>query len=161
MNKKAETKLLSIWWFFVLVIIGAGVVMGTSMFKSDKLDVREAESAILVNRLIDCSINQGKLVEEVFQESKFFNICGLDSTILDKSTYYYIKISAVDINTNRTINEISLGNQAFEQECKVAAVADAKKYPRCFETTTFTVNSKGELLKLNFIAGSNYEFGAL
>jgi hypothetical protein len=121
--------------------------------------VRQAESAIIVNRLIDCVSSNGKINQEVFNNTYFLNNCGFNSTIIDKSGSYFIKISLFN-SANEKINETSFGNIGFEQECNIRLVSEAKKYPLCFNQTIFTTNRDGDLLKMNIIAGSNYEVGA-
>lgn len=157
-NKKAGTKLLSIWWFFVIIIVFIGVVMGTSFFKADKLDVREVESAIMVNRIIECVSLNGKFNQQIFNNTNFLVDCGFNPTIIEKSSLYFIKISVRDIN-NHILNMTSFGNSGFEEECKIALTVDAKKYPRCFQQTIKVTNPNGELLTLNILAGSNHEVG--
>ena len=51
-NRKADTKLLSIWWFLVLTIIGVGIIIGTMVFFSKNIDLRAQEAEILSVRLI-------------------------------------------------------------------------------------------------------------
>lgn len=154
--KKAETKLLAIWWFLVLIIITLGIVMGTSFFTANKLDVREAEAGILIEKVANCVIVNGMVNEKAI--NSIFDSCYLNEKIINQSSSYFIKIQILN-STDKIIRQYVFGNNALEADCKVgAAMTSAKKFPRCLEKSFFAVNSFGENVKLNLIAGSNYEF---
>jgi len=46
-NNRADSKLISIWWFAVLFLIAGGIVAGTLLFYSRGIDVRALESNVL------------------------------------------------------------------------------------------------------------------
>jgi len=37
-------ELLSIWWFFILIIIGIGIVGGAFLFFGEKMDIRATQA---------------------------------------------------------------------------------------------------------------------
>jgi len=157
--KKADSKLLSVWWFVVLIVILVGIVGGTLLFYSSKIDMRLLEGEILSSRIMDCIVDNGYISED-FLENKLdiFNNCGISQDIINKSSNYYLNIAVYDFNSNLII-EKSYGNRAFVQECKVgAAMVKAKNFPKCIQKSTNVLNSEGELLKLNITAGSNSEY---
>jgi uncharacterized membrane protein len=156
-NKKAGTKLLSVWWFFVIVVVFIGIIAGVSLFKNEKIDVRTVEAAVLMNRLIDCSNNYGAVNELIFDKKTLFEACLLKQEIIDTNKYF-IKISAINISSGKMLKQMSAGNNAFEEECGIAKTSTAKNYPVCLEKIIF-LRLNNELIKLNLITGSNYEFG--
>jgi hypothetical protein len=156
-DKQAGTKLLSIWWFFVIVVVFTGVVMGVSFFKENKIDARTAEAAVLMNRVIGCSHNYGIINERIFVSQSFFDICSLNSQVINTNNYF-IKITEINISSEEILKQIKIGNNAFEEECKIAYASTANKYPRCVERNISLVLNN-EIVKLNIVTGSNYEFG--
>jgi len=159
MNKKADSKLLSVWWFVVLLVILVGIVGGTFMFYSSKIDMRLLEGDVLSSRIMGCIIDRG-YISQNFIDDKFdiFKTCNISQSIIDKSGNFYLNISVYDLNS-KLIIEKSYGNRAFVQECAVgAAMTEAKNFPKCTQKSTNVLNLKGELLKLNILAGSNSEY---
>jgi len=69
MNKVGGEKYLSIWWFLILAIIAGGIVMGVLAFYNAEVNVKESESYILYERVIDCFMDQGFLGEKVLEEN--------------------------------------------------------------------------------------------
>ena len=160
-TKKAGTKLLSVWWFLVLVIIAIGIVAGTSIFITKKIDTRAVEADILVSRAIICLVNQGIIREDFLKENfNIFQKCALSEKIIDKSSNYFLNISLFDATSNKLVNvPLVYGNHAFEKECKVpASGVVAPNFPRCSEKSLDVIDSSGNKFKLNIIAGSNYEY---
>ena len=51
--KKAGVKYLSIWWFFCLLIIGAGIVIAVGIFVNADIDIKKIESQILITKVVD------------------------------------------------------------------------------------------------------------
>ncbi|MFW5846809.1 MAG: hypothetical protein ACOCUU_01495 [Nanoarchaeota archaeon] len=96
LNKAGEERLLSIWWFAILMIVGLGIVVGALIFFSDETDVRQAESQILYEHLANCLIDQGFVdVDKITNENfDIFEYCSLDKEVFENSKdvwYFEIK----------------------------------------------------------------------
>lgn len=106
-NKIGGEKLLSIWWLFIITMVGIGIVFGVSMFYSAEVDVRKVEAEILMDRISDCLFEQGMLISNLL-ESDFdiFQECKLNKKVIESD--FYIKISVLDESQN-VIKEISEG----------------------------------------------------
>jgi len=63
-------KLLSLWWFFVLGVIGGGLVVGVLIHTSAEINVGELEADILGERIIRCVYDNGFLHEKVLHTSR-------------------------------------------------------------------------------------------
>jgi hypothetical protein len=61
LNKKGVDKLISVYWFVILVIIAGGVVGMVNVFYNSPYDIREVEGNILSNKIADCVYSGGKL----------------------------------------------------------------------------------------------------
>ena len=91
-NRKGSAKYLSIWWFFVLAMIGAGIVISVSSFSTGDVSTKSLETESLTDRIIDCLIDGGYLNEDVLNKDfDFFSSCNINSNIISSSGDYYIE----------------------------------------------------------------------
>ena len=91
-------KLLSVYWFVILIIVAVGIYAMIYVYYSHPTDVREWEAEILANRVADCISQKARLNEQLFKEEgfnedfqkNFLSICDLklDATTHDKTQYY-------------------------------------------------------------------------
>ena len=129
-NKKGE-KLFSLWWFFILGIVGVGIVGGVLIFYSAEIDVREAESLILYDRIANCLMNSGHLIENLFDENfEIFSECGLNKEIIESGNFYF-EISLFDFEGNLVKEELFFGARTFKENCRISREIVAKKFPKC------------------------------
>ena len=153
MNKKGAEKLFSIWWFVILAIVGAGIIIGVFIYFSVSIDVRDAESVVLGGKIFDCLIDENEISEEFFEKN--FDLtekCGLSSE-LKNSNLFYINVSVYN-SDRKSEKSIFLGNNVFERECRVEKLIKAKHYPVCFQEQKI-VFRKGEKISLVVLTGSN------
>lgn len=164
-NKKAGEKILSIWWFAILILIGTGVVLGTLVFFSKDIDVRKAEADILANKLALCLVNDGKVTPNLFTENfDLFKECSLSKSIIADSEKYFISITTYKSKASGDTlfgSPLKYGNIAFEKDCAIEEkVVKAEHFPRCTLRTVYGFNETGAKFKLEINAGSNYEGAA-
>jgi len=145
-NKKADERVLSVYWFVILVIIAVGVVSGVIHVFGANLDIREAEAGLLRDRIVDCLVHQGNLKSEVYNslesanDESLLQICNID--INDKTAKYKDAEQQYAIK----IDFKEFGNQAFFVAC------DPKKenVPKCIETTIYVLE-EGEKIEGGFL----------
>jgi len=175
-GKKAGEKWLSIWWFFVLVVILTGIVVGVSIFSASEINVKKLEADILATKVIDCLINDGKINEEFLKGSlDIFKECKIDKEIITKKTAtdegkYYIALEAYKLEDcevkddkqeckNSLVNGYNFGIGDFVNQCKIAEVMkEAKNYPFCSEKYVYVLSGEEKLI-LHVFAGSNQRGG--
>lgn len=155
-NKRAN--LLTIWWFLVIVIITLGIVAGTYMFYSYKIDTRMFEANLLADKIFGCIVQNGYIDTSVLsKDSDIFSKCNLNEKIINESGDYYIFLNISD--SSNILKNLELGNMAFRDDCKVlGAVQEAENFPRCYTKTIPVLNSTGDKLELTITAGSNYGY---
>lgn len=159
--KNKNANLLSIWWFFVLAIVGAGIVIGTLKFYGADTNVKKLEADILSDRVINCVISQG-VVNSDFIRGNFniFSNCGLFEDLLSNKAKYMIKIQTIDNQGNTT--DIVRRGLEMEKDCNIReGVLSATKYPFCSTKILDLLDSEGNPIKLKIVTGSNYEKGDL
>jgi len=160
MNKKATQKLLSVWWFFVLTVVGAGIVIGVLIYYSADADLREAEANILSERIANCLVEQGYLQGDFSQNFNIFEKCGLKKEVFDAGTSFYLKISVYDEAGNlfKGISPIVEGDRSFEKDCQIEEKISARYFPRCAEKKELFLYKENEAIKkgrIEILAGSN------
>lgn len=160
-NKKAE--LLSIWWFFVLIVIGAGIVGGTYLFSANKVDVRIAQAEILSDRIVGCISDSGFLIKEVLEKDfSILDYCKINKAIFGDSGKYVLKVSFYEKKEIELVSfrdEIIEGNRALITDCDLGNNLNAKNYAKCSKKPIILFNSQGKQVQVNILVASNYEYG--
>jgi hypothetical protein len=165
-DKKGGEKWLSVWWFFVLAIIGGGIVVGVLIYYSADVNIKEFEADVLAERIARCLIENGHLKQEFLQENfDVFETCNLKKEIFGEGSNFYFKISARGADENLLRKDIEGGRAAFEKECGIESSTKASKFPKCAykkEAVIYLVKNaevpeeeKEMPGKLQIIAGSN------
>ena len=133
MNKRGGEKLFSIWWFFVISLVGVGIIAGVSLFYSNDSDVREIETKILYERIMDCLIEPNGIIVNSFFNNDFdiYKKCNLDKEIFDSKGNFYFNISIFSSDKS-VIKSLYAGNAGFESDCNVVKKTPGKYYPVCF-----------------------------
>lgn len=151
--------LLTIWWFLVLAIVGAGIVAGVVSYYGAEADARRMEADILSMKLVNCFSRNGMLDAGIFSDSlDVFASCGLDKKVFEAGSNFYFRISAYD-SDGGLIKQIHGGNRPYEKDCGIEKEVIAEKYVRCV-TRSESVNyykdgSKTGWGKIEVLAGSN------
>lgn len=140
-NKKAGTRLLSFYWLIIFVIISIGIVSATVIFYGDPFDVRQVESRILSDKIIECIIEDGQLKQDVWDGlnrdgTNLQEICNLD---FQKQGYdlpqFYVEVKVSNEEGKEVIyDEGGLGRY------KAFCVADTRNYPICHKEKLFVLD---------------------
>tara|TARA_Y100000310_G_scaffold339732_1_gene433363 strand:- start:1656 stop:2150 length:495 start_codon:yes stop_codon:yes gene_type:complete len=144
-----QGKLLSIWWFFVLTVIGAGIVIGVVIYYSADLNVKEVEASILAERVMDCIVDNGQLKEVVLDKELIFEECYLDKKVFGEASNFYFEVF---------INEesiVQVGDASFEKDCEIERKVRTYNFPKCAEKSQIVLNNNNERVNLLVLAGSN------
>lgn len=124
MNKKAGSKYLSIWWFFVLIVVAVGIVGGVIGFYGNPLDVNTVEAKILNDKLFDCILDKGIMRTEILND-KILENCNIKISE-DYWVYVYVK--------GENVFEKGFGRASFQEECDMGnKYLKSRYYPDCFE----------------------------
>lgn len=158
--KKADSKLLSIWWFAVLIIIGTGVIVGSFIFYSNKVDVRLIEADLITAKIIEC-MSEGGHINQDYMAGKLdiFEKCSFDKNVIESGSYF-IRVGIYD-NKGELIkdSEKYFGDVTLEKDCLIgSSMINAVNYPRCIERRAKLLVEGGEEAELRVYAGSNYEY---
>jgi hypothetical protein len=164
-NKKADERLLSIYLFIIYTIVSIGVVSGVVLFHGSALDVREVEAGILNDKIIDCLVEEGELINEVldseFDVSEFCKIKPADNSVAYSGEEQIgVRIRLFDFEscvkledevktscTNDLMEDIEIGRTDFFGFCDL----EGDKIPKCSEKNVYVLND-GERIVLNVLS---------
>jgi len=117
-SKKGTEKVLSVYWFLILIIVAGGIFGMVYVFYGSPYDFRDVEARTLTNQIADCIAEGGKLKIDM-TNFDILRDCRLnfeDSTY--KEIQYYVKIEFLNL-TGNNLNEFSAGNNNFWSSCEI------------------------------------------
>jgi hypothetical protein len=162
MNKFGGDKLLTIWWFIVLGIIGGGIGVGIMVYFSATVNTNGVEAGILGERIMSCIIENGHLKENIFnQDYDIFKECSLDKRLFGRGSYLYFNVSISGNGVN--LANFTAGDYSFEKDCSISSSSkiSATNFAKCYEKTETVLNGLGEVIKIHVLAGSNQQGGRI
>lgn len=161
-NKKGD-KLISVYWFIVLVIIATGIVLMVNVFYKSPYDIRELEAEILAQKVADCVYFGGEIDKRliaptgVFREDfrdNFLKSCSLNFSLNNEflRPQYYVE---VNFTTNerkpKTVFSLSGGNKNWISDCPIE-VDEKSKLVVCSKKEFFVVDSSGKIYVVNVLS---------
>ncbi|MBI2004527.1 hypothetical protein HYS72_03635 [Candidatus Pacearchaeota archaeon] len=161
-NKNGAEKIISIYWFAILILIAGAVVAMVSLFYGTPYDVREAEANIMVNKAVNCLSENGKLNSELFNENKSFNEnfnlkekCGFIFETESKSERgeYFLEADFYNPENDEKILSISEGNSNLYTDCKIAEGEKGyKRLSKCVDREFYSLDSESQVYKINILS---------
>jgi len=162
MNKRGGDKLISVYWFVMLVIIAGGIVAMVNIFYGSAYDVRIPESEILSRKVADCMVHGGeidlRLVSNgVFKESfrdNFLDSC--DITFEKKGEFdedeYYIEVNFFkQSNLKTAFWTIMEGNLNWKEDCNFKD-KDQEKLVKCSQNKFYAADDKRNLYRVDILS---------
>ena len=171
-NKHGTEKIISIYWFAILIIIAGAVVAMVSLFYGTPYDVRDAEANIMINQVSNCLSENGKLNQELFNEDKNFNEdynlkekCNLifETEFKNEREEYFLEVDFYDLNNSPNgvsqgddfikpssgvkIFSISEGNLNLYADCKIE-IEKYKKLSKCIDREFYSLDSSDNVFKI-------------
>ena len=165
MNKKGTDKVLSVYWFAMLVLIAGGIVAMAILFYGPPSDVREIEGNLMINKVANCLSDSGVLSEGLFLESNFnseFSImknCNLnfETEYEINERQYYLEVLFYDLNSGAKVFELipEEGNRNFKADCEIGkGEKEYRRLVRCVENKFYSVNKDNlnEVYEINVLS---------
>ena len=146
-NRKGADKVLSMYWFAILILVAGGVVAMVTTFQSYPYDVREVEANLLSDKVVDCISSQGILNQDLFSEegfdenfvNNFLDICGINLNSNYEEEQYYFEINFYNLTSlDKSLFEIYKGNANFKADCEIEE--DYKRFATCVEKRFYSVD---------------------
>ena len=151
-NKKAMEKMLSAYWFVILIIVSGGIFAMVTVFYGHPSDIREIEANILLNKIADCLSQQGRINQDLLSQgnfnqdfkNNFLKKCTLNFAV-EKNwdvPQYYIEINFYNIsNLKKSVFTISEGNKNIKEDCKTKKEEENyQKLSKCIEKSIYALD---------------------
>ncbi len=105
-NKRGGDKIISVYWFAILLIVAGAIVYMAALFYGAPYYVRGIESEILTGKIADCLSQGGYLKENVRSDDfkdNFLEECSLNFDVEDvygweAQEQYYVEVSFCEFN---------------------------------------------------------------
>lgn len=161
MNKYGTDKIISVYWFGILIIVAGGIFAMVYTFYHHPYDVRELEANIMINKIADCLSSEGKINLNILDDTEkfllnndnFLEICNVNFDVEKKwedEPQYYVEINFYKPgDTDNPIFEISNGNKNLISSC-IIQNEEYEKLARCVEKRFYslTENNNQYLIKI-------------
>jgi len=160
MYKKAGSKIISVYWFAMILLVAGGIFGMVYLFYSHPYDVRELEAEALSNSIANCLSNQGEinkaiLDSEGFNESfknNFLEECHLNlnsEDIFGGIPQYYLEIHFFNSNNlEKSLFNFSEGNLNLISSCEIQKEKEYQREAVCLEKEFFSLDKFNEELYL-------------
>ena len=138
----------------IYIIVTIGIVSGVLLVYGAGLDVRKAEAGILSNKVADCLVEKGKLVDEVWESDfNLLEFCNLDLRDNTKNyegeEQYGVQVEILSFENKGELKKINVGREDFLEFCKLKG----EKIPKCGEKETYVIGEARLLLKITSAVG--------
>lgn len=159
-NKKGSDKVLSMYWFVVIVIVAIGIFAMIYMFYSAPYDVRDVESEILSNQIADCISRNGKIDSSFVLDDKtdVLKKCNLNFNVendfSNKEQYFFeIEISSLEAGSSKI--SFSGGNINWKSDCFITDKKgnEYKKLVKCSEKRVYAVDDSSKQYLIKILSG--------
>lgn len=149
-NKKGAEKIISVYWFTILILVAGGIFVMVSNFHTSPYDVRELEAEIMINQVSDCVSQGGKLNEKIISGSNFnkeFKIleeCHLDfNTEFENEIQYYLEINFYNFNDfeNPIYKISSEEGEELKADCEIQKNKEYGTISKCAEKTFYSLGN--------------------
>ncbi|MEK6875730.1 MAG: hypothetical protein AABX30_03530 [Nanoarchaeota archaeon] len=156
-DKSAGEKILSFFWFVVIVGVAGAIAIAVIFHSSADINVKEIQAKVLYHKLSDCIQEKGVLREEFIKEDfDVFSFCSLNKdAFIGKEPNIYFEIVSSDLQ-----KDISGGDAGLKGDCAISKETKAEKYPKCFfqeQTLLYSTADGIKEAKVNIYALSNQE----
>ncbi|MBD3252683.1 hypothetical protein GF386_03060 [Candidatus Pacearchaeota archaeon] len=151
MNKKGESKLLSLWWLFVLTVVAGVIVISTFIYYNSEIDINSVHSDLLAERIVDCISRDVYLRQEVMNDFDIIENCNLNSKIIEESGNFYFKLIIRGDDFNK---DIIAGNRIFEKDCEIKEKVAGEHFPGCSRKSEKLLYN-GKFVDIEILTGVN------
>ena len=157
MNKRGAEKIISVYWFVMLILVAGGIYGMVYMFYSHPFDVREIEANVLTNNIADCISEKGVINNELFNEGgsvkeDFLETCKINFNVEDEKGWdrdeqYFVRVQFFNVSSLQTpFAEISKGNEKWLSDCDINKKGVFDILEKCVEKRFYSVDGNKQIL---------------
>jgi hypothetical protein len=154
-------KMISIYWFVILILVAVGIASMVFTFYSHPYDVREAEATILMGNVANCVVEQGVIVKGVLDSGTFnpnfsktfLEKCHLTFNMGDEkdSGEYFIKVNFSDFDGKDVFGFI-VGNPVLETHCDPQKEKELQRLSKCVNGSFYAVDQNQNQYIVNILS---------
>lgn len=149
-NKKAGSKIITLYWFVILIIIAGGLFAMVYSFYHYPYDVRELEGAVMINKIADCLSSKGELNSELFNEegfsesykNNFLDNCHINFNVeesWEREPQYYFRVNFYNAtNLENSVFDISKGDKNLIADWNIQEEKEYKRAAKGVEDDFFS-----------------------
>ena len=159
MNKRGD-KIISVYWFAILLLVAGGVSAMVFIFYNHPYDVREIEASILTNKIADCLSQGGYFRKNIFEENNlllsqdnFLEECKLNFDVEEiwEEGQYYVGLNIHGVSDlENSLFDFNYGNEKWVVNCALQGEKEFEKLPECYERRFYVLdeNQNKYLIKI-------------
>ncbi len=166
-DKRGSDKMLSMYWFAIVLLVSIGVFSMVYLFYSAPYEVRDVESDILANHVGNCLSRQGQIHPGIIPNGEFnpnFNLlrdCNLNFETEDEYDWkqeeqFFAEVEIYSISSGKNIlGKVSEGNLNWKENCfiKDKKDEDFDRFVKCSEKRVYVLGSNSEQYLINILVG--------
>jgi hypothetical protein len=168
-NKKASDRILSMYWFLIILLISVAIFAMVYLFYSAPYEVRDLESKILASKIADCLSYQGVLHQGVLSSTQgqfnndfdLLRDCNLNFQVEDEYDWkqeeqYFSEVEIYHINDPVNPGIIySNGNLNWKPHCflKDKKQQDYGNLVKCHEERVYSLGPNSEQYLIKILVG--------
>lgn len=149
MKNKADSRMISPWFFLILGLIVLVISIGVFSYFSQSMDTREREAKVLFDKLVYGISEEGLLKDGIFDNYDIMDKVDIDPKSMKNEGRFYFNISIYE-GENLKISFLK-GNSDFEIQCRLKG----KNLAKCYYNEFFLVDKKNSLYKIKILTGVN------
>jgi hypothetical protein len=148
-NRRGD-KILSAYWFAVLLIVAAGIFAMVYVYYGVPYDVRNVEGHLLINAVADCISYSGRISSGIvssgkfIQNANFLNQCHLIFNSSEwKDEQYYTEVNFYKIeDINTPLLTIKKGNNNWISQCEIQKTEKKETLVQCSNEIFYSLDDK-------------------
>jgi len=149
-NKRGD-KIISVYWFAILIIVAGGVFGMVYIFYGTPYDIREIEANVLGNQIADCVSYAGKINTALISNGRtspkigesFLKMCHLNfksDEWQDEQYYLEVKIYSLG-DLNNSILNITAGDNKWLSSCALQTNRQIEKLAKCIKKSFYSIDN--------------------
>jgi len=149
-NKKGD-KIISVYWFAILIIVAGGIFGMVYIFYGAPYDVREIEANVLTNQIADCVSYAGRINIDLISKGQavsktgedFLKLCHLNFKSEEwQDEQYYTEIKIYNLgDLNNPALSISAGDNKWLSSCVLQEKNKAERLAKCVRKSFYSIDN--------------------
>ena len=149
LNKKGD-KILSVYWFAILILVAGGMFAMVYIFYGTPYDVREIEANLLIDKIADCVSYAGKINLNFISNGQFnsnnedfLNKCHLIFSSNEwENEQYYTEIGFYNLESlDNPVFEIKKGNPNWLASCALQENKEFGTLAQCSKKSFYSLDN--------------------